>query len=601
VQARGVIHRTGREPVRYTVRMSSFGAPRVLAGVALRRVLGASVVFGAISLTPPAAAASTGDVLVEFHFKPVPRTQIAIWIEDAEGTFVQDVFVTQSTGTLGIGNRPGRWDFLSSWRFPYGPRPQVLPVWAHSRGRTYPRLRWHDSNEADQDSLGWHESTSSTEPYFCRPLTSSEHDTISTDTMTCPSPQGFSSDKGRFDTPAVSVYPPRADLIDFSPTHDHPDIQQFKALNDLDAVTGATPSGDTSEVLSTIVAADAATGPLVAWIEVNLEYDGNPHWDFDRENDHFVDPRLPNFGIPYMGQPSVVYRVEFDPLERKFRSSDGYYGYGQWNGTSGTIHPPDGTISTADGSGADRLELFTKNGETFRFGVYSYGEGSGDGEGTTEDDPDDDPDDGWGRCRARSLPAMVDLELEPVDFDRVRVHFTVPKLDDEAEIRRVVLYYRRGKMPLSDDNAGSAIQSYRSASACEGEIEPGTRTWCEVTELFGNYDYQIGIRYEDTCGNSSSIVADSVTTPQQKFAQVEGLCFVATAAWGAPWATRVQALRWFRDLYMKTNGVGYAFVTLYTLHSPVAARAIARNVVARRIAAIVLAPLANLAATTTAP
>jgi hypothetical protein len=599
VQGQGVIHSTARAFVRYTPAMSPLGAPRVLARVLRSRCLGACAVLGAMLLPTPAPASDDdGAALVEFHFKPVPGTQMAIWLEDTEGTHVQDVFVTQATGTLGIGNRPGRWDFLSSWRFPYGPRPQVLPVWAHGRGRTYPRLRWHDSDEADQDSLGWHESTSSSEPYFCRPLTASEHETISTDTMTCPSPQGFRSDKGRFDGPAVSVYPPRGDLLDFESGYDHPDIQQFRDLNDLDTVTGATPAGDVAETLSTIIPASAMGAPLVAWIEVNLEYDGNAQWDFDRENDHYVDPRLPNFGIPYLGQPSVVYRVEFDPLERKFRSTDVYYGYGQWDGTSGTIHAPDGTISNSGGSGADRLELFTKNGETFRFGVYSYGEGSGDGDGPGEDDPEDD---GWGRCRARSLPAMLDLELDAPDFDRVRVHFTVPKLDDDAEVRRVVLYYRRGKMPLSDDNAGSAIQSYRSALGCAEPIEPGKRTWCEVTELFGNYDYQIGIRYEDTCGNSSGIVADGITTPQQQFAQVEGLCFVATAAWGAPWARHVQALRWFRDLYMKTNGVGVAVVTLYTLHSPAAARMIARHPVARRIAAIALAPLANLAATTTVP
>lgn len=564
-------------------------------------MLAASVLFGvAASPTAPSEAlAAEGDILVEFHFKPVPRTQIAIWLEDADGNFVQDVFVTQSTGTLGIGNRPGRWDFLSSWRFPYGARPQVLPVWAHARGKTYPSLRWHDSDESDQNSLGWHESTSSSEPFYCRPLTSSEHDTISTDTMTCPSPATFRSDKGRFDTPAVSMYPPRSDLIEFDSGYDHPDIQQFGTLNDLDAVTGATPVGDVAETLSAVIPRDAASGALVAWIEVNLEYDGNAHWDFHRENDHFVDPRLPNFGIAYMGQPSVLYRVEFDPLERKFRGTDAYHGYGQWDGTSGDIHPPDDSISDDDGSGADRLALYTKNGETFRFGLYSYGAGSGGGMDPPDDDPDDD--DGWGRCRSRSLPSMLGLELEPIDFDRVRVHFTVPKLDDDVEVRRIVLYYRRGDMLLTDDNVGSAIQAVPAPSACASEIEPGVTTWCEVSELFGNFDYQIGIRYEDTCGNSSDLVADAITTPGQKFAQVEGLCFVATAAWGAPWAERVQALRWFRDLYLKSNGVGYALVTLYTLHSPPAARIVARDPVTRTLAQIVLSPLASLAASTTAP
>jgi hypothetical protein len=42
-------------------------------------------------------------------------------------------------------------------------------VWAHRRGKTYPKLVFHDPN--NDDSLGFHESTSSAENYYCRPLT----------------------------------------------------------------------------------------------------------------------------------------------------------------------------------------------------------------------------------------------------------------------------------------------------------------------------------------------------------------------------------------------------------------------------------------------
>ena len=130
------------------------------------------------ALVAAPARADDDDVLLEIHYEPVPDLQIAIWVTDAEGNFVQDVFVTQSTGTLGIGNRPGRWDFLSSWRFPYGPRPQVLPVWAHARGKTYPALIFHDDDPGDENSLGWHENSSSSEPYHCRPLTAVEQENL---------------------------------------------------------------------------------------------------------------------------------------------------------------------------------------------------------------------------------------------------------------------------------------------------------------------------------------------------------------------------------------------------------------------------------------
>ncbi|WP_434424459.1 hypothetical protein [Nannocystis pusilla] len=102
-----------------------------------------------LGLTPASRAAAADEpVLVEFHFTPVPNAQIAIWLEDAKGEYVQDVMVTQAVGKYGIGNRPGIWNFLSSWRAPYGPRVSVLPVWAHRRGKTYPKIILHDEDPA---------------------------------------------------------------------------------------------------------------------------------------------------------------------------------------------------------------------------------------------------------------------------------------------------------------------------------------------------------------------------------------------------------------------------------------------------------------------
>lgn len=540
----------------------------------------------ALLATPPAHAAED-DVLVELHFQPVPDAQIAIWIEDADGNFVQDVMVTQATGSLGIGNRPGRWDFLSSWRFPYGPRDGVLPVWAHARGRTYPKLTFHDDDPADQESLGWHENTSSPEPYFCRPLAETEHDTISTDTMTCPSPATFQSDKGKFIPGVSSVYPPRNDLTEYEDGHDHADAYTLGEVNDLDAITSATPMGNRPELVTTVIPAElVGAGELVAKIEINLEHDENPDWDFSREGDHYVDPRLENFGIEYLGQPSIVYAVPFDPQLAAFAGTDAYAGYGELDGTSGQLNPPDNSISTDSGSGADRLELYTLNGETFRFGVYSHGPGTG---GTPPDDA------GWGACTIADLPDLQDVELDAIDFDTVRVHFTVPPLETATGVRNVTLYYRVGETPLTTANAASAIQQIPSLDECSGEIVPGEPAWCDVTELFGNYDYQIGIAYEDDCGNVSGVSADAIRTPAQQFAQVEGFCFVATAAYGAPWADRVQALRWFRDMYLKTNVVGSAFVSFYYYASPPLARSIASKPVLRAAARVVLTPLSDIA------
>lgn len=551
---------------------------------------------------PSPAAAAEGDILLEIHFNPVPNAQIAIWLEDAEGNFVEDVYVSQATGRLGIGNRPGRWDFLSSWRFPYGPRTGVLPVWAHARGRTYPKLVFHDDDPSDLDSLGWHENTSSPEPYFCRPLTSSEHGTISTDTMTCPSPATFQSDKGKFDPAGgTSVYPPRNDLVSFEDGHDSTDVPQLSVLNELDAITGATPMGDRPELVTAVVpAALAEAGPLTVRLEINLEHDENPDWDFDREADHYVDPRLESYGIEYMGQPSVVYQVQLDATQAAFVGTDAYAGYGTLDGSAGTLNPPDASISTTGGSGADRLQLYTLNGETFRLGVYSHGPDSGN-DPTPPGGGDDDGDTGWGSCTIEALPAMTDVELEPIDFDTVRVHFTVPERDAGADLSNVVLYYRQGEVPLTNDNAGSAVQQEPPPEQCSGDIVPGQPAWCDVTELFGNFDYQVGIAYEDVCGNKSGITADAVRTPAQQFAQVEGFCFVATAAYGAPWTDRVRALRWFRDAYLRPNPLGRAFVAFYYAASPPLARAIAEEPLLRASARVVLGPLADVARVTVGP
>lgn len=539
-----------------------------------------------LGLTTATANAAEKDVLLEFHFQPVPNAQIAIWLETPDGKFVQDVFVTQATGTLGIGNRPGRSDFLSSWRFPYGPRPGVLPVWGHARGRNYPKLVFHDDSPSDQNSLGWHENASSPEPYFCRPLSATEHETISMDTMTCPSPAVFQSDKGRF-TSETSVYPPRSDLVEFEDGHDHPDVMEFSQLNDLDAVSKATPAGNAPELATVMVRLDdaAASEPMVAWIEVNLEADENPDWEFDRDNDHYVDPRLSSFGIEYFGQPSVLYKVEFDALMSGFTSSDHYAGYGDLQGRNGDLNPPDASISNDGGSGADRLTLFTENDETFRFGVYSHG---------TEDGPEG-PGSGWGSCEAQQLPALEGIELEPVEFDRVRVHFTVPEDADPENVRNIRLFYRAGDMPLSDDNASAAIQQVPDAADCGEEIAPGVTTWCEVDELFGATNYQIGVRYEDSCANASGLVADAITTPQQEFAVVDGLCFVATAAYGAAWEEEVASLRHFRDFYLKPSAVGTSMVAFYYTVGPSVARLIQDVPVARSAARIVLKPIADTA------
>ena len=174
---------------------------------------------------------------------------------------------------------------------------------------------------------------------------------------------------------------------------DHPDVMEFATLNDLDAVTAATPEG---EVLLTIpFTVDRDGGPRVAWIEVNLEHDENDDWDYTRE-DHYVDPRLENYGLEYFGQPSVVYRVDFDPAVPGRVVATEMVGYGSFDGENGGMNPLDATISVTDGSGQDRLRLTMIDDSVFRVAIDVPESMAGSSSGGTEESSTGStaPDDG---------------------------------------------------------------------------------------------------------------------------------------------------------------------------------------------------------------
>ena len=122
--------------------------------------------------------------------------------------FVDTLMVTNMTAARGIGNRPGVSNFLSGPLFPYGKRSMALPIWAHARGKLYDTVVMQDGRET---WLGFHESLSSGEPYYCRPLRAQE---INVDAITCPT--RFTSAKGKLDSSTTSYYPPRNDLTTFS-------------------------------------------------------------------------------------------------------------------------------------------------------------------------------------------------------------------------------------------------------------------------------------------------------------------------------------------------------------------------------------------------
>src|SRR5690349_16371695 len=107
------------------------------------------------SLLSGAPSAQTSERAIDVEFTPAGEPQIAIWLEDEQGRFVDTMMVTNLVGKFGLGNRPGRGDFGSAYLWPYGRREMALPVWAHRRNVEYDRLVFQDCRE---NSLGWHET-----------------------------------------------------------------------------------------------------------------------------------------------------------------------------------------------------------------------------------------------------------------------------------------------------------------------------------------------------------------------------------------------------------------------------------------------------------
>src|SRR5262249_52403775 len=170
-------------------------------------------------------------------------------------------------------------------------------IWAHRRGVTYPRIVFQDRLDSD---LSHAFSKSSSERYFCRPLLASEaaraEQTVM-DTGSCASPtEGPWTDKGMFDKqksasdPAagVSLYPPRSD-VKFTSGTDHPDVQMYALLNDLDAVSRATPPGGAPFQILVTVPTEVPDGAYTVWVEVGKEFDPNVNY-------RYPSPVLPIYG-----------------------------------------------------------------------------------------------------------------------------------------------------------------------------------------------------------------------------------------------------------------------------------------------------------------
>lgn len=600
------------------------------------------------------ALASTSvaqDRLVEVRFTPTERAQIAIWVETADGTFLQTIRLTEATAYRGIGNRPGALQMNSGFHWPYGRREGVLPVWAHRRvtaQEPFKRVIFQD-----RLSEGFASRTSndaSIDDYFCLSFNQSTTTREALDAVTCASV--FNSDKGRYLTEedvaagyaepfeaergasvemramdTTSLYPPRRDVPELRGA-DHFDVLDYgadarAAMPEIDAVTMATLAGEMPAMIQFDAPLDWEDGDYVLFIEVNVEGDYNDEWDADR----FPTPVLgeselwdfwaKTYGYPYRGQPSVVFRVPFrlDSAGGVWNAADPS-GYGTAQGRSGDMASMDATITNdpvaTPGSGADRLLAGAEGSRLSVTVVPSNVCGVPDPPPQCFVECDDEnpcaagfmcsPDNEClGECDLSAQPDPLSgftvIEHEERPWEYATVSFTVPesmRAIQRYEVRVATEPFVRG-MSFSSWGVEAKIAALEDvALMVPTDGAAGEVVTVELGHLTPQTGYFIGMRAVDKCNSPSEVASQEHVTSEIIFTTVSP-CFVATAAYGTPLADEIGALRRFRDRHLMSNRVGRFLVEAYYEHGPAAADVIRESPVLRDVTRSLLSPVVSLA------
>jgi hypothetical protein len=520
-------------------------------------------------LVPSAALAEEGVCkIVDLDFQPQELatassikspSQIVAWIEDPAGNYVDTVFITAQTGTYGLGNRPGRADFNSGPKWPYGRRTMVFPVWAHRHGLQFDEVVFQNG---DESNLSHPFNESSRELRFCRPI-SPTIDKQLWDAGTCAS--AVFTDKGVLSQTAKSLYPPRTDVVRSTP--DHPSVEMFAMLNPFDAVSQATPPNDVPAEITWFAPDSLPEGEYVMFVEVSREFDHNATYTEAARPSPMGIP-WSEYGAPFRGQPSIVYKVPFN-LSRVARTTSlalDYVGYGDPDGVDGNLRAPDSTISTGiAGSGAERFAILMDNATPYRVRVKAF----------TEVDP-----------IKPAAPAR--LEVDDVDTQSAKVSFIAPGDDDmTGKVRRYEIRYIAGKT-MTEDSFASGIELKPQITIGEG----GEKLTFPITGLLNGTTYTVGIRAFDDCQNKGPLAFLTFETPERLTGEVDW-CFVATAAYGSTMANDVEMLRRFRDVFLERTVLGELAVEAYYTFGPAVAGVVGESELLRATARAVLDPIVS--------
>jgi hypothetical protein len=592
-----------------------------------------SVSLGLVALALCARAAAQTTVL-ELDYTPVTRAQVALWVEDADGQFLATVALTEAVAYRGIGNRPGASELNSGYRWPYGRREGVLPIWAHRRAaasgvQLFPRVIYQGRPEGWASRLMFDQSP---DAYYCLQFDPTHSTRDELDAVSCATV--FNSDKGRYLTaddvshgyaepfedpggvagsrqlPMQSLYPPRLDVTRCNmpgTCYDHADVDHYAAdaraaMPEIDSVTKATPPGDTAQRVLFSVPSSWPSGVYHAWIEVNVEGDYNDHWNATR----FPTPRQPpdqwdpygyEYGYPYRGQPSLAYEVAFvlDGTAGAYGTDTaaGRSSWDVWSDGYGQLEPistdpsDDNAISTQGGSGIDRLRAGA-DGKRFTVRVAVDGDDAAN-------QGDRDP-----------IGAIAELRVSP-DPDKLHSHAWA-QLHFLAAVSEAPIHeyeVRVATAPITDEAsflslgrpAKNATEDAEGATALmlPADTPAGQPIDAKIGDLTALTHYFIGVRATDAYNRHGPITVTELMTTERTFATVTP-CFIATAAYGSPLAHEVSALRRVRDRDLLSTEPGRALVAAYYAWSPYAASVMERHAWLKPLVRAALWPLTAAAA-----
>ena len=558
--------------------------------------------------------------IVEIHFTPVPRAQLALWLEDHTGRFLKTLALTEAVAIRGIGNRPGASQMNGGFRWPYGRREGALPIWAQRRlaapgAKPFRRVIFQDRRT---EGLAARTSDDfSRDDYFCLSFNSAHSKRDALDAVSCASI--FNSDKGRFMTEAdlaagyaepyedvvthvgrmrplslTSPYPPRRDVTPCAgDCPDHPDLAQFDAharevMPDIDSVSMATPRGGEPERRLFALPAGWAPGMYRACLEINVEGDYGATFSAARHPTPLTpegtwDTWASDFGYPYRGQPSVVYCLPFaidESREGRFATRQPEGACTSWD-TAGPGYCALGSAALlqddhehAPGSGVDRL-FADATGDRFAVVVQ----------------PSE-------ACQNNAPPGPVSgLELR-THPDVLEAHQWL-QLEFRAAQDDVGVFRYEARVstePIVDVMSFIRGQPAKSASAEATELRipvtaaPGGEVTADMGGLIARTRYYVGVRAIDGCAAAGPIQVAELTTQSRTFATVTP-CFVATAAYGTPLAAEISGLRRLRDRHLMNHAPGRALVRAYYAFGPALARVIEAHPSLRVLARATLQPI----------